>query len=447
MRRPFWGNFPFFRRRRLPASEPSDLSYDELLSIFGDEDPSTMTVDDAAWDVLMGVMGKWTDFLCHHACDPTTHPWLSRLRTLGQLLSLRTLAESGLVFSNEESETSVAFEQTAKVLNATAWATLEQLILIGMASHAQTHLLLPAGDDVSLQVTLHAEKVSQLSPISFSDDCRLLGDEENLRLLVPHLYTATWRVSHSDGRIADEAPHLGDLDLWLEPSSILAWDELIPTPANLCRCKENAPFGEESADGNYFADEWVFGLHKDWQGHWHIIGLALKGGEVIGVHSKAIEVPAGVGLQVLRKEASLTCQRGKALWMVRCSLSDHSSRTMHLFLEMPPSEPATSLPPLTECQWEDEIRWSCPATPYVAEALKVTGNWEASARLAWKFLPKGKVKKLIRQIWQGKGVSWREWVSAILHYLPGLKQVEPSALKGVAGAIKWFLNSLKLRRL
>jgi hypothetical protein len=65
---------------------------------------------------------------------------------------LRTLAQAGLVFSEgngEEVDCSFLppeaehFNQVSQTLDEAAWATLEQLILIGMASHRQTSLLLP----------------------------------------------------------------------------------------------------------------------------------------------------------------------------------------------------------------------------------------------------------------------------------------------------------------
>ncbi|MFA0748480.1 hypothetical protein [Fervidibacter sp.] len=50
--------------------ETSEPTYDELMKIFGEEDLSSLTVDDAAWDALLGIMKKWTDILTRHAYDP-----------------------------------------------------------------------------------------------------------------------------------------------------------------------------------------------------------------------------------------------------------------------------------------------------------------------------------------------------------------------------------------
>jgi hypothetical protein len=38
--------------------ETPEPTYDELMTIFGEEDLSSLTVDDAAWDALLGVMKK-----------------------------------------------------------------------------------------------------------------------------------------------------------------------------------------------------------------------------------------------------------------------------------------------------------------------------------------------------------------------------------------------------
>jgi len=150
--------------------ETSEPTYDELMTIFGEEDMSSLTVDDAAWDALLGVMKKWTDFLVYHAYDPAKHPWLSRLQTLGKLLSLRTLAQAGLVFnegSGEEVDCSFLpseaepFAQVSQTLDEAVWDTLEQLILIGMAATGRKTLILPAGNGYFVEVLRQSDESGQ----------------------------------------------------------------------------------------------------------------------------------------------------------------------------------------------------------------------------------------------------------------------------------------------
>ena len=264
--------------------EPSEPTYDELIAILGEEDPSSMTVDDAAWDALLGVMGKWTDFLIYHAYDPTQHPWLNRLQTLGKLLSLRTLAQAGLVFSEgngEEVDCSFLppeaehFNQVSQTLDEAAWATLEQLILIGMASHRQTSLLLPAGNGYLVQI-LRPNHDGSLPPPSgddggssaaSGDDSGLTpggGEESSSNPSSPSLYSATWLVIDPQGNPVETAYRLMDISEWIEPQVLITWDTLIPTPAELCDCQNDFSFGEEQDDGSYLADEWYFSLYMEW---------------------------------------------------------------------------------------------------------------------------------------------------------------------------------------
>ena len=44
--------------------ETSEPTYDELMTIFGEEDTSYLTTDDAAWDALLGVMKKMDRLSC-----------------------------------------------------------------------------------------------------------------------------------------------------------------------------------------------------------------------------------------------------------------------------------------------------------------------------------------------------------------------------------------------
>ena len=140
------------------------------MTIFGEEDLSSLTVDDAAWDALLGVMKKWTDFLVYHAYDPAKHPWLSRLQTLGKLLSLRTLAQAGPVFnegSGEEVDCSFLppeaepFDQVSQTLDEAVWDTLGQLILIGMSATGRKTLILPAGNGYFVEVLRQSDESGQ----------------------------------------------------------------------------------------------------------------------------------------------------------------------------------------------------------------------------------------------------------------------------------------------
>jgi len=63
------------------------------------------------------------------------------------------------------------------------------------------------------------------------------------------------------------------------------------------------------------------------------------------------------------------------------------------------------------------------------------------------FLPCGDVLVLIKRYWMEQEVGWVEWSSAVLSCLPVLGKVGGLALRGVAGAAKWFLKSRQLRHL
>lgn len=215
-------------------------------------------------------MGKWIDFLIfYHAYDPTQHPWLFRLQTLGKLLSLRTLAQAGLVFS--EGDEWASFAQVSQTLDEAAWATLEQLILIGMASHRQTSLLLPAGNGYLVQILRQSHGGSSPPPsgddggssAASGDDSGLTpggGEESSSNPSPPSLYSATWLVIDPQGNPVETAYHLMDISEWIEPQVLITWDTLIPTPAELCDCQNDFPFGEEQDDGSYLADAYSFSL-------------------------------------------------------------------------------------------------------------------------------------------------------------------------------------------
>ncbi len=50
--------------------ETSEPTYDELMTIFGGEDISYLTTDDAAWDALLGVMKKMDRLSCPPCLRP-----------------------------------------------------------------------------------------------------------------------------------------------------------------------------------------------------------------------------------------------------------------------------------------------------------------------------------------------------------------------------------------
>jgi len=143
------------------SSDSSEPTYSELLTIFEEGDTELLTVDDAAWYALLGLMKKWTDFINYHAYDPTKHPWLSRIRTLGKLLAIKTLTESDLIFDEEELEELYAWEEVSEILYTLVWDTLEQLILIGMEAEKREILLLPAGDGYFIKVLKQGSNPNQ----------------------------------------------------------------------------------------------------------------------------------------------------------------------------------------------------------------------------------------------------------------------------------------------
>jgi hypothetical protein len=457
-------SFPSPSLRLPPRRNHPNQPTRNLLPSLGEEDPSSMTVDDAAWDALLGVMGKWTDFLIYHAYDPTQHPWLNRLQTLGKLLSLRTLAQAGLVFS--EGDEWASFAQVSQTLDEAAWATLEQLILIGMASHRQTSLLLPAGNGYLVQILRLNHDGSSPPPSgddggSFAasgDDSGLTpggGEESSSDPSLPSLYSATWLVIDPQGNPVETAYRLMDISEWIEPQVLMTWDTLIPTPAELCDCQNDFPFGEEQDDGSYLADEWYFSLYMEGDGdpqrdYLQAMGMALKGGVIVGVRYKVIPVPEGARPQVIYKEAPSTCQRGRGHWVLSWSLPDGSSWETDLLLEAPPFEQDPPPPKAMEhdwLEWWDEIGQKCEATPFVAEGLKVTGWLDGVAEMAMGFLPCGGTVVLIKRYWIGQEVGWLEWSDAVLSCIPYLGKIGGLALRGFAGSAKWFLRSRKLRHL
>ncbi|MFA0759687.1 MAG: hypothetical protein NOOUEUKL_002369, partial [Candidatus Fervidibacter sp.] len=447
--------------------ETSEPTYDELMTIFGEEDTSLLTPDDAAWDALLGLMKKWTDFLVYHAFDPSKHPWLSRLRTLGKLLSLRTIAQAGLIFSEgsgEEVDCSFPppeaehFNQVSQILDEAAWTTLEQLILIGMAATGKKALNLPAGNGYFIEVIKQADGTGQGTDDSsgqYPDPIPEPGGGEFLSSQTNRLYVAEWRVKDSEGNTLESSSRLIDLAFWIEPEALTSWDLFIPTPEELCDCEDDFPFGDEQDDGSYFADEWFFCLYMEGDGdperdYLEAMGFALKGGVVVGSEYKVIPVPEGARPQVIRKEAPSTCQMGEVRWLLNWSLPDGSSFETELILEAPPFDQDPPPPKAMEyhwLEWWDEIGQSCEATPYVADGLKVTKWLEFAAEIAMGFLLCGDFLVLIKRYWMEQEVGWVEWTSAVLSCIPVLGKVGGLALRGVAGAAKWFLKSRQLRHL
>jgi hypothetical protein len=246
-----------------------------------------------------------------------------------------------------------------------------------------------------------------------------------------------------------------DISEWIEPQVLITWDTLIPTPAELCDCQNDFPFGEEQDDGSYLADEWYFSLYMEGDGdpqrdYLQAMGMALKGGVVVGVRYKVIPVPEGARPQVIYKEAPSTCQRGRGHWVLSWSLPDGSSWEMDLLLEAPPFEQDPPPPKAMEhdwLEWWDEIGQKCEVTPYVADGLKVTKWLDFAAETAMGFLLCGDVLVLIKRYWMEQEVGWVEWSSAVLSCIPVLGKIGGLALRGVAGAAKWFLRSRHLRHL
>jgi hypothetical protein len=236
---------------------------------------------------------------------------------------------------------------------------------------------------------------------------------------------------------------------------LMTWDTLIPTPAELCDCQNDFPFGEEQDDGSYLADEWYFSLYMEGDGdpqrdYLQAMGMALKGGVIVGVRYKVIPVPEGARPQVIYKEAPSTCQRGRGRWVLSWSLPDGSSWETDLLLEAPPFEQDPLPPKAMEhdwLEWWDGIGQNCEATPYVADGLKVTGWLDGVAEMAMGFLPCGGAVVLIKRYWMGQEVGWLEWSDAVLSCIPYLGKIGGLALRGFAGSAKWFLRSRKLRHL
>jgi hypothetical protein len=123
---------------------------------------------------------------------------------------------------------------------------------------------------------------------------------------------------------------------------------------------------------------------------------------------------------------------------------------MDLLLEAPPFEQDPPPPKAMEhdwLEWWDEIGQNCEATPYVADGLKVTKWLDFAAETAMGFLLCGDVLVLIKRYWMEQEVGWVEWSSAVLSCIPVLGKIGGLALRGVAGAAKWFLRSRHLRHL
>jgi len=345
--------------------ETSEPTYDELMKIFGEEDLSSLTVDDAAWDALLGIMKKWTDFLTRHAYDPTKHPWLSRLQTLGKLLSLRTLAQAGLVFSEgngEEVDCSFLppeaehFNQVSQTLDEAAWDTLEQLILIGMAATGRKILHLPAGNNYLVEVVRQSDRTEQGTgydsgqypePIPEPGGGEFSSSQRN------RLYIGQWLVKDSEGKTLESSYRLIDLAFWIEPEALTLWDFLIPTPEELCDCDEDFPFGDEEDDGRYLVDEWAFTLYMESDGdsesdYLQATAIALKGKQIVGIKYKVFPVPEGARPHVVKKEAPSTCNFGSVRWDLVLSLPDGNSVPMTITLEAPPFDQDAPPPPALE---------------------------------------------------------------------------------------------------
>jgi hypothetical protein len=221
-----------------------------------------------------------------------------------------------------------------------------------------------------------------------------------------------------------------DISEWIEPQVLMTWDTLIPTPAELCDCQNDFPFGEEQDDGSYLADEWYFSLYMEGDGdpqrdYLQAMGMALKGGVIVGVRYKVIPVPEGARPQVIYKEAPSTCQRGRGRWVLSWSLPDGSSWETDLLLEAPPFEQDPLPPKAMEhdwLEWWDGIGQNCEATPYVADGLKVTGWLDGVAEMAMGFLPCGGAVVLIKRYWMGAGSGMVRVVRCRLKLHPLLGQ-------------------------
>lgn len=275
-----------------------------------------------------------------------------------------------------------------------------------------------------------------------------------------------------------------DISEWIEPQVLITWDALIPTPAELCDCQNDFPFGEEQDDGSYLADAYSFSLtaevgkvirnpEADW--YWFFVTLrttAHKQGQVTkeGRTLVAFPVPDGVYAEgaldqvgrILWDQKGATCQRVSTerqptFWVVEISFNDGSTQTVQVSakLEMDPYEPYGVLchcPPMDRSSvfvygpigWDET---GCKATPYVAEGLKVTGWLDGVAEMAMGFLPCGGAVVLIKRYWMGQEVGWLECSDAVLSCIPYLGKIGGLALRGFAGAAKWFLRSRKLRHL
>jgi hypothetical protein len=486
--------------------ETSEPTYDELMKIFGEEDLSSLTVDDAAWDALLGIMKKWTDFLTRHAYDPTQHPWLNRLQTLGKLLSLRTLAQAGLVFSEgngEEVDCSFLppeaehFSQVSQTLDEAAWDTLEQLILIGMAATGRKVLHLPAGNNYLVEVIGQSDGTGQEAgddsdrypnPIPEPGGGEILSNQSS------RLYTAEWRVKDSEGNVLESASRLIDIALWIEPQALTSWDTLVPTPEEICDCGIDLRFGEEEDDGSYFADEYRFHLmaeggfvicETDPQWYWFFVTVyttAYRKGQPVGRGRTitAFQVPEDVWIlgkwirdrgalrraiaaNILRRWVWTTSREIKpdTHWVVELHFDDGSVRRVNAEarLEMesyhpygvecycPPYYPPIAISSIFLIGEIAPDKSGCPATPYVADGLKVTKWLDFAAETAMGFLLCGDVLVLIKRYWMEQEVGWVEWSSAVLSCIPVLGKIGGLALRGVAGAAKWFLRSRHLRHL
>ncbi|MEM2696340.1 MAG: hypothetical protein QXU09_05330 [Thermoproteota archaeon] len=481
------------------SSEPT---YDELLAIFGEEDANSLTVDDAAWDALLGVMKKWTDFLTRHAYDPTQHPWLRRIQTLGKLLSIRSLAETGLILCEDEEELS-AWEQVSETLNTAAWDTLEQLILIGMEAKGLDRLLLPAGEGYFIEVLKQGTGSEQeISPPSDGEPIieppngeMPPGESEasHENLTVNRLYIATWLVKDPQGNVIESSDRLLEISAWIEPQALISWDGLISTPEELCSCipyPYGCPFGEEEDDGSYFADEYRFSLmaeggtlicatEPDW--YWFFVTVyttAYRKGQAAGYGRTiiAFTVPKDVWIlgqwvreqgkirwkiaaNVLKRWVMTTSREIKpdTYWLVELHFDDGSVKQVSApaRLEIESYQPYgvecyCAPVPMTTIFLIGDIspdRSGCKATPYVADGLKVTRWLDFAAETAMGFVPCGGALVLIKRYWMGQEVGWFEWTDGVLSCFPVLGRVGGLALRGIAGASKWFLRSRQLGHL
>ncbi|MFA0783802.1 MAG: hypothetical protein YYHSYBAR_002193 [Candidatus Fervidibacter sacchari] len=369
-----------------------------------------------------------------------------------------------------------------------------------MAATRKKTLTLPAGNGYFVEVIRQSDGAGQGTDDDsgqYPDPIPEPGGGEFSSSQTNRLYVAEWLVKDSEGNTLESSSRLIDLAFWIEPEALTSWDLFIPTPEEICDCHPfpfGFPFGEEEDDGSYFADEYRFRLmaeggfvicEPDPQWYWFFVTVyttAYQKGQPVGYGRTitAFPVPEDVWIlgnwvrdagglrwvisaEVLKRWVVTTSREIKpdTHWQVELRFDDGSVKRVNAEarLEIEPYHPygvecycPPYYPPvaISSIFLIGEIlpdKSGCPATPYVADGLKVTKWLDFAAETAMGFLLCGNVLVLIKRYWMEQEVGWVEWSSAVLSCIPVLGKIGGLALRGVADAAKWFLKSRQLKHL